>query len=427
MQAPWARLASPPPAPQPALDPDQLAAALRSRLGANLPQGPSFGVQPPAWSKAAAKAPPNGAPAGEDLAAKLRNQLMSRPELRNALEKAKAEIAAQENDADKTKPETSDNGAKAGDVLASESEKEETSTWPPSTIRFTPEALDAAVDAARALDKEWKATGALTSEDPEKLVEVAAIAGLTALKDQGKLPEDAIVPKLKVETAEQEKEGKAENEVKQKEEEQEEEEEEDKVEKKEEEDEKDEPEETKDEEKDQVDEEANKDKAEGGDSAVEDIVETVEHVSESLMPANADVMQVEATVTTDSSVPLSGDARRVETVPDMQSSQSPLGELEPSVIAASEDMRNRRDSVESKPVFAQSTLPIPTPVVNQQNTPAGCNFVLNVEELAKGERVYRYVVSPSTDIDGCFRNVRRRIEMELEDGLTVQMCLQRRR
>lgn len=54
------------------------------------------------------------------------------------------------------------------------------------------------------------------------------------------------------------------------------------------------------------------------------------------------------------------------------------------------------------------------------------NFIAKVEEGPKGERIYRYSLGPGADIDGCFRNVRRRIEVELEDGLTVQMCLQKR-
>merc|ERR1712100_704773 len=48
-------------------------------------------------------------------------------------------------------------------------------------------------------------------------------------------------------------------------------------------------------------------------------------------------------------------------------------------------------------------------------------FVAKVEEGPKGERIYRYSLGPGADVDGCFRNVRRRIEVELEDGLTVQM------
>merc|ERR1711924_64763 len=58
--------------------------------------------------------------------------------------------------------------------------------------------------------------------------------------------------------------------------------------------------------------------------------------------------------------------------------------------------------------------------------PSLVSFIAKVEEGPKGERVYRYTLTPGADIEGCFRNVRRRIEVELEDGLTVQMCLQKR-
>jgi len=50
-------------------------------------------------------------------------------------------------------------------------------------------------------------------------------------------------------------------------------------------------------------------------------------------------------------------------------------------------------------------------------------FIAKVEEGPQGERIFRYSLGPNADIEGLFRNVRRRIEVELEDGLTVQMCL----
>jgi len=43
---------------------------------------------------------------------------------------------------------------------------------------------------------------------------------------------------------------------------------------------------------------------------------------------------------------------------------------------------------------------------------------------ALAEQTYRYNMGPHDDVEGCFRNLRRRIEVELEDGCTIQMCLQ---
>mmetsp|Transcript_15431 Transcript_15431/g.44183 ORF Transcript_15431/g.44183 Transcript_15431/m.44183 type:complete len:368 (+) Transcript_15431:50-1153(+) len=40
------------------------------------------------------------------------------------------------------------------------------------------------------------------------------------------------------------------------------------------------------------------------------------------------------------------------------------------------------------------------------------------------EAVYRYDLGSSDDLDAYMRNIRRRIEVELEDGCTVQVCLQ---
>jgi len=72
----------------------------------------------------------------------------------------------------------------------------------------------------------------------------------------------------------------------------------------------------------------------------------------------------------------------------------------------------------------------PAPIPPQAPLPTGnlapmSGFVLNVEEGLKGERIYRYTLNPGANLEGCFKNVRRRIGIELEDGLTVQMCLEK--
>merc|ERR1712124_122070 len=90
------------------------AAALRSKLGVALgATPPAGGAPPPTWSKAAPKPPPAGL-SGEDLAARLRSQLLNRPELRNALEEARAQlseastdVATEKTDQDATEGATS--------------------------------------------------------------------------------------------------------------------------------------------------------------------------------------------------------------------------------------------------------------------------------------------------------------------------------
>jgi len=40
------------------------------------------------------------------------------------------------------------------------------------------------------------------------------------------------------------------------------------------------------------------------------------------------------------------------------------------------------------------------------------------------ESVYRYDLAPGTDTEHCFRNIRRRLEVELGDGCSVSISLQ---
>lgn len=132
---------------------------------------------------------------------------MSRPDLQSVLEAARAtlEVAPVEASADKDKRDGEGGGAKASaegkdaqeekacaaDAESEEEEDDADQPWPPAKIRFTEEALGAAAAAARIFDAEQQPGGA----EAEFLVEAAAIAALEAMRKQGKLPEEATIPK----------------------------------------------------------------------------------------------------------------------------------------------------------------------------------------------------------------------------------------
>lgn len=44
--------------------------------------------------------------------------------------------------------------------------------------------------------------------------------------------------------------------------------------------------------------------------------------------------------------------------------------------------------------------------------------------VVRSESAFNYDLGPGDDVDSCFRNIRRRIEVELADGSTIQMCLE---
>merc|ERR1711966_509161 len=63
-------------------------------------------------------------------------------------------------------------------------------SWPPELLRLTQKALGAAADAARTFKAKSE-----DAADSEELVEAAAIAAIEVMKIEGKLPEEATVPK----------------------------------------------------------------------------------------------------------------------------------------------------------------------------------------------------------------------------------------
>jgi len=408
------------------MDPEQVAAALRNKLmgagGWAAPPVASAGL--PIFSKAGPKPPPASLAPEEDLAAKLRRQLLNRPELQSALEEARraqqsGPEAAEEAEPEEKKSEDDKEGkaaAEKDDEEAAEEEEEEeeeaegdSGPWPPEAVRFNQEALGAAADAARQQPED---------EDPDILVEAAAIAALESMRKQGKLPAEATIPepqaasKKAAAAAAAEKKQAAEATA------------------------------------EAAAEAATAAAAEAAERAKQEEEEEEEANASPPSPsppspeANAPPQAVEqAFVSQKASAPPPPPSGPLAPPPGMANDgaaaaaamlggQVPAQHLLlPMQMGAPMQQTGYGAAImqpKAPPLAQPWGMPFAAPLASPVAPAPMVGFIAKVEEGLKGERIFRYSLGPGADIEGCFRNVRRRIEVELEDGLTVQMCLQKR-
>lgn len=96
--------------------------------------------------------------------------------------------------------------------------------------------------------------------------------------------------------------------------------------------------------------------------------------------------------------------------------------LQPPHQQGVQDMGSNREN--TLLVFGRSAATVMEPVAAGGIGARTNNYAAVPTQQQVAARVYSWSLGPNGDVETCFRNLRRRIEVELDDGCTVQMCLE---